>query len=289
MNNNLSEKIKNIFAGRGLTIATKHEKEKVIAPILEKELGVKCFVSENFDTDTLGTFTGEIERKDDPLTTVKNKCLLAMELNNCDLAIASEGSFGAHPSLFFVNADDEFVYLIDKKNNLEIWSRELSTNTNLHGSEIKSESDLMTFADKVLFPSHRLIMKKAKDDITEIRKGICDKKELLAHFNYLISNFGTVYVETDMRAMYNPTRMKVIEKATNNLIAKLNYFCPQCDTPGFDVTNAKEGLPCKQCKFPTRSTLAYIYECKKCNYKSEVQYPHQKYVEEPIFCDICNP
>ena len=33
-----------MFKGRNLLIATKHEKEKVIAPILEKELGVKCFV-----------------------------------------------------------------------------------------------------------------------------------------------------------------------------------------------------------------------------------------------------
>jgi hypothetical protein len=36
-------------------------KGKVIAPLLEKNLGVICFVNENFDTDLLGTFTGEIE------------------------------------------------------------------------------------------------------------------------------------------------------------------------------------------------------------------------------------
>ena len=55
-----------MFRERNLFIATKHEKEKVIAPILEKELGVKCFVAENFDTDVLGTFTGEVERKRRP-------------------------------------------------------------------------------------------------------------------------------------------------------------------------------------------------------------------------------
>lgn len=52
-----------MFAGRKLLIATKHEKEKVIAPILARELGVKCFVVSNLDTDELGTFTGEIDRK----------------------------------------------------------------------------------------------------------------------------------------------------------------------------------------------------------------------------------
>ncbi len=289
MDNNSSLKLKNIFAGRRLLIATKHKKEKVIAPILEKELGVLCTVSDNFDTDTLGTFSGEIDRKDDALTTVKNKCLQAMELGNCDLAIASEGSFGAHPTFFFVPADDELVYFIDKKNNIEIWARELSTRTNFSGIMIESKNDLMEFADKVSFPSHGLIIKKNQEDNTEIAKGISNKQELLAHFDYFKNKYGKAYIETDMRAMFNPTRMNVIKKATENLIAKLSNFCPNCDTPGFSITETKSGLPCSRCKFPTRSTLAHIYECKKCTYKNEVLYPHKKYVEEPTFCDICNP
>ena len=119
-----------MFKGRKLLIATKHEKEKVIAPILEKELGVSWFVINDFDTDELGTFTGEIERKDDPIITARKKCLLAIELTNCDLAVASEGSFGPHPTIYFVPADDEFLLFFDKKNDLEIIVRELSTETN---------------------------------------------------------------------------------------------------------------------------------------------------------------
>jgi hypothetical protein len=90
-----------MFKGRSLVIATKHEKEKVITPLLEEALGVVCFIPEGFDTDTLGTFTGEIERKLDPISTARQKCLMAMKVSNCDLGIASEGSFGPHPSLFF--------------------------------------------------------------------------------------------------------------------------------------------------------------------------------------------
>ena len=108
-----------MFQGRNLLIATKHEKEKVIAPILEKELGVKCFVSSDLDTDKLGTFTGEIERMDDPITTARNKCLTGMDLTNCDLAIASEGSFGPHPTMYFITADEEFLLFVDKKNYIE--------------------------------------------------------------------------------------------------------------------------------------------------------------------------
>lgn len=72
-------------------IATKHEKDKVIAPILENLTGVKCFIVDGFDTDNLGTFSGEVERKDAPITTARNKCLMAMELVNCDLVISFEG------------------------------------------------------------------------------------------------------------------------------------------------------------------------------------------------------
>jgi hypothetical protein len=126
----------------------------------------------------LGTFTGEVERKDDPITTARNKCLMAMQLNNCDLAVASEGSFGSHPSIFFVHADDEMLLFIDKKNGLEIIVRELSTDTNFSGEEIKTEKQLADFAKQAKFPSHALIIRKAKDDFTEIVKGITDWETL---------------------------------------------------------------------------------------------------------------
>jgi len=106
---------KNIFDGRKLLIATKHQKEQVIAPILEEALGVHCVVAENFDTDTFGTFSGEIERENTPLATVRMKCLAAMSLMNIDLAGASEGYF-VRPSLpAFVRANDEYLILIYRK------------------------------------------------------------------------------------------------------------------------------------------------------------------------------
>ena len=96
-----------MFSGRKLVIATKHKKEQVIAPLLENALGAKCIVPEGFDTDTFGTFSGEKERADDPVITARIKCLKAMELTGATLGVASEGSFGPHPSLFFINADEE--------------------------------------------------------------------------------------------------------------------------------------------------------------------------------------
>jgi hypothetical protein len=278
-----------MFEGRYLAIATKHNKEKVIAPILERELGVKCFVPVNLDTDELGTFTGEVERKDDPITTARKKCLLAMELGNCDMAIASEGSFGAHPAIFFAQADDEFLLFIDKKYNLEIIVRELSLETNFNGSVITNKKELDEFAEKIKFPSHGLIIRKTDTDFSEIEKGITNQKKLIDTYNHFAKLYGSVYVETDMRAMYNPTRMTVIETATIKLANKINTLCPDCNTPGFGITAAKQGLPCELCHFPTRSTLSYTHSCQKCSYSEDEKFPNKKRFEDPMYCDICNP
>nr|WP_293896242.1 DUF6671 family protein [Flavobacterium sp.] len=278
-----------MFKNRKLLIATKHNKEKVIAPLFEKGLAVSCFISEEFDTDSLGTFSGEISRKDDALTTLRKKCVLAMEKNHCDLVIASEGSFGAHPSVFFAQADDELMMLMDAKNELEIVVRELSMETNFNGSEIATESELEMFAQQASFPSHGLILKPAVENYDMVIKGITKLEELKKHFKEIKNQFGEVYVETDMRANFNPTRMKVIEKAALKLLKAVESLCPNCETPGYIVTKALPGLPCSWCNCPTNSTLSLLYTCKKCDFTNEVLYPHEKTKEDPAYCNFCNP
>tara|TARA_B110001469_G_scaffold114897_1_gene119120 strand:- start:182 stop:1018 length:837 start_codon:yes stop_codon:yes gene_type:complete len=278
-----------MFKNRRLVIATKHEKEKIIAPLLENALGVLCFVQEDFDTDELGTFTGEIERKLAPIATARQKCLMAMKLSNCDLGIASEGSFGAHPSIFFAPADDEFLIFIDAKNNLEIIARELSMETNFNGSEIANQAALLEFAELVKFPSHGLILRKSKTDNSTIIKGISEVNQLKEAFEKLIEDVDSIYAETDMRAMYNPSRMAVIELATKKLVDKINSFCPQCSTPGFGITTVKKGLKCSWCALPTNSTLSFIHSCEKCNFTKEELHPHKKTTEDPMYCNYCNP
>ena len=127
-----------LFKNRKIVIATKHGKEEVLAPLLAHELQLVPFVVDGLDTDQLGTFTGEVERGESPLATARLKCYMAMALADCDIAIASEGSFGHHPYIFFASCDEELVLLIDKKNNLEVVGKKLSTETNFSGREIKN-------------------------------------------------------------------------------------------------------------------------------------------------------
>ncbi|MFT5251694.1 MAG: hypothetical protein ACI87N_000681, partial [Flavobacteriales bacterium] len=215
-----------MFANRKLFVATKHQKETVIVPLLEKNLGVICFTLADFETDNLGTFSGEIIRKNDPLTTLRAKCDQGRAHSKCDLVIANEGSFGGHPSLLFADADDELLMLKDYQNDLEIVAREISLSTNLNAAKIENEQQLLAFATQVQFPSHAIILKYYKNNTRTIYKGIQNEVLLLQKFKQLKSQFGCAYAETDMRARYNPTRMLVIKKAVEKLIQKINKKCP---------------------------------------------------------------
>jgi len=279
----------NLFQGRKLLIATKHHKEKVIAPILEAELGVECFVLPDFETDVFGTFTREVERRESPFSTLRQKCYKAFEESDADLVVASEGSFGPHPVLFYVPVDEELVLLIDKKNNLEIGAKEISTTTNFMSAEIHLEEELIEFANKAKFPSHGLIVRNSQDYSDHFEKGITSWEKLFEVFRHFKQNYGTVYLETDMRAMYNPTRMQIIEQVTQKLVLKIKSLCPECQTPGFGITETIQGLPCQICQYPTRSILSYIYSCQKCGFSKEEKYPNGKTTEDPGLCDCCNP
>ncbi len=281
--------MRDLFAGRRLVIATKHEKERAIAPILEAGLGVQCFSSPDLDTDLLGTFTGEVERELDPLATAREKCLRAMDATGCDLAVASEGSFGPHPQVVFVPGDEELVMLVDRRNRLEIVAREISTATNFAAAEVGDEAELLEFANKAGFPEHGLILRRSRERADHIVKGITDQALLLESFRGLRQQFASVWVETDMRAMLNPMRMVVIGDATTKLLGLLKSACPACGMPGFTVTEVVRGLPCELCALPTNSASRHLSKCAHCGHTEELRFPNGKHYEDPMYCSFCNP
>lgn len=278
-----------IFKDRKLVIATKHKKEQVIAPLLENAMAVNCFVPNSFDTDQFGTFSGEIERKLNPLDTARLKCNMAMDQTGCDLAVSSEGSFGQHPILIFAPANDEIVLLLDRKNKLEIIGRKVSTETNFDGKEIKSIEEGLNFAKEHSFPEHAIILRKSQNNNENIYKNINTELCLRNTLEEIFNDFHSAWIETDMRAMYNPKRMDVIKEATEDLIKNIVSCCPECDTPGFQVNEVLPGLLCALCSLPTKSTLAFKYKCLKCDNEERKNYPYGKEKEDPMFCHFCNP
>ena len=281
-----------LFRNRSAVLITKHQKESVIFPILA-QTGMNLKLLDTIDTDTFGTFTREIDRIGTQVEAARFKALKAIEETGESIAIASEGSFGPHPTLFFIPANIELVLLIDQLNDIELSGWEISTDTNHSHSEVTSFKEAEEFAEKYGFPSHGMVVRPntAGNNSQVLFKGIVSKKMLNEAVKKSIAaaQDGKALIETDMRAMYNPQRMKVIEKATHNLLNKINSLCPECGWPGFEIVEWIKGLPCQNCSLPTKQTLKHIYQCKKCKYKNEIQYPNGETFCEPTFCDFCNP
>lgn len=282
-----------LFANRVGILATMHHKEKVIAPLLEQHLGIKVVVPENFDTDTFGTFTREIKRTGDQLEAAILKAEKGLALTGETLALASEGTFGPHPLVSYLPCNREIVVLLDKSHDIKLVGQKFSTDTNYSHKQIKNIEEAYEFALKAGFPEHGLVImvEPKATQKSEIVKGITTKKQLFDAVTQALaqSSNGTVHIETDMRALYNPTRMKAIEKATHDLIRKINQVCPKCDWPGFEVIERKKGLPCALCNFPTELTRAVTYYCKKCEFQQEVLCPNGLEKADPAQCIYCNP
>ncbi|MDZ4874096.1 MAG: hypothetical protein CLLPBCKN_003492 [Chroococcidiopsis cubana SAG 39.79] len=282
-----------LFTGRVVVIATMHEKEKAIAPILEAELGVQCVVPNDFNTDIFGTFTRDIARPADQIATAKLKAKKALEITGETMAIASEGSFTPHPDLPFISANREIVVFIDMLNQLEIVGQEISTETNFNSQSVRTVEEAESFANKIGFPSHGLVVMLSSDSLerTEIFKGINTEEKLTEIVNFALSksSTGKVHIETDMRALYNPTRMQNIAKATKNLIQKIHQICPNCACPGFDAIAQRRGLPCGLCNLPTSAIRSVVYQCQKCSFQQEKLFPQGVKVADPAQCMYCNP
>lgn len=281
-----------LFINRVGVLATKHHKEKVIAPILE-ELGIQVIVPHNFDTDLFGTFTREVERAGNQIAAARLKAEKALTVTGETLGFASEGTFSPHPAVPFVACNKEVVILLDTANELEIVGQEFSTETNYSHKVIKSVPEADAFADQVGFPEHGLvvIIDPSSKNNAEIIKGITSKEQLWEAVTFALNKSpdGKAHIETDMRALYNPTRMKNIAKATHDLIRKINNLCPKCSCPGFDLIARKKGLRCACCNLPTELILALIYKCKKCDFTQEILFPDKLEKSDPSQCIYCNP
>lgn len=176
---------------------------------------------------------------------------------------------------------------------IEIVGQEFSTEINYSYQMVKSVQEAYAFAKQVGFPEHGLVVMVTPfpKSSSEMLKGITTEEQLTEAVKFALSKSTDerIHIETDMRALYNPTRMKNIEKATYNLLKKINHPCPKCHWPGFEVIERKKGLRCAACNFPTEKTRSAIYQCPKCSFSQEVLFPNGLEKADPSQCMYCNP
>ncbi|MCA8922731.1 MAG: hypothetical protein KDD82_13035 [Planctomycetes bacterium] len=280
-----------VFAGRTLVVATMHGKERVIAPLLEEQLGVRCVVPDGFDSDRFGTFTREVARAGDQLAAARAKARAAMQLAGADLGVASEGSFDADPLVPFLMSDLELVLLCDARSGHEIRGVHRTADTNVAGAWVTSVDEGLAFAERVGFPSHGVIPRLDEQRAEGLEKSIRTRAELRRAIRALLGRSvgGRIYLETDMRAHRNPTRMRAIQRATEALVENATAVCPSCAAPGFSVADLRRGLPCGWCGVGTDLPLEEVRRCAPCG--ATASQPSARFGEtaDPRYCSSCNP
>ncbi|AXK60918.1 DUF6671 family protein [Candidatus Chromulinivorax destructor] len=282
---------KSPYAQSSIVLTTKHEKSRAIAPSFLNILSAQV-VECSLDTDQLGTFSGEIERKGSALDCAKIKCELGLNLTGSLYGLSSEGSFGPHPYIPFIPCNHEILYFIDRQRGFDIHLSLISEKTNYTMQSLDSIKSLDAFCKRALFPSHALIVSPDMSDNNDyLVKGITTKDDLYTAFDNAMkhSQNGKVLVQTDMRAHMNPSRMMVIQELAEQLSQRLLSVCIKCNCPGWGKVDVERGLECSWCGLETDLIKSEIYGCPQCDYQEKVIPFHKLRKADPGNCSYCNP
>ncbi|WP_215144916.1 DUF6671 family protein [Exiguobacterium qingdaonense] len=273
---------------RDVSLVTMHQKEQVIKPLLESELGCRLHVN-TFDTDQFGTFTREVKRPHDQFETARKKVEKGIEQSSVKVGVASEGTFGFHP-LSPIAWNTELVFLKDYEQGIEVYGYYEGFHTNFNHTIVQDYSSALQFAHQIGFPDHHVILRPDDEHSSILIKEVMNETLLQEAFTYCFnkSTNRQVFIETDMRAYANPTRMQNIAVATERLIEQANTLCPTCGTPGFRLVQKVPGRLCEYCHTPTKQTAKHLYACQACSCKQLIEIDAGVYAS-PAHCDFCNP
>ena len=278
-----------VYAGRKVALLTQHGKERVIAPVLEP--GLRCVIEHvtGFDTDQLGTFTRETPRPGTQLDAARRKAREGMKLSGLPVGMASEGSFASDPFTGLFPWNVELLVWIDDSLGIEVVGMAQGA---ARGAHVQTSDwvEAEAFALREDFPRHRLVLRPQGQDDPRIHKGIADWNRLKSSFEECRAQSSNqqVFIETDLRAFANPSRMRHIEQAARDLLQRIQSCCPVCETPGYWVSERQPGLPCSACGLATSSYRNEVWTCLRCEHKS-VKARTDRALAEPRHCSYCNP
>lgn len=277
------------YQGKRIVLTSKHKKLGLIKPTLEQHIGCEIF-EKNLDTDLLGTFSREIERTASPRETAIRKARFGMKASGARVGIASEGSIGPDPSLPFVHSDIEYLVLVDDENEIVIAETFRSFDIVAATITCVADQDLSEFLMRADFPHHALIVSPNAAGKSRYIKGIQDRESLDKAISECaeFSLDGSVIIESDLRAMYSPSRQKNIEQAAKLLALRVSNLCPECQMPGWGRIGFEKGLHCSDCGQHSADALrAEVLGCVKCQHQQIGKVLAQEI--EPAQCLFCNP
>ncbi len=253
------------YANTRIGLATIHSKEQAIAPPFRRLLAANVVVAPEIDTDSLGTFSGEIQRNDELTFTAVIKAEMAFATLDVDCALASEGSYGPIDRVPLNAGGVEIMAFVDRKRGVKIVETLMTHRTNWRMWRFKAGDPLVPAAAKALrFPEYGVFVMK-NSDYSQPVKGLETVDEIVSAVDREASRSddGLALMIADMRAHRNPTRMKVLRALGWKLATRLAHLCPKCSVPGFGHIDSRRGLPCGG---PTHYVHFEIDGCNACGH-----------------------
>lgn len=272
------------YNGIKIAMPTKHGKASVIKKAFNQYFPVDI-VEVNVDTDSLGTFAGEVERINPPLETAINKHKL---ISGFEYTISSEGSIGSDPAIPFLISDYEILVFRDHKRDLIIKESHCSFEIKAFKKEIFLGENIEDILNQYDFPNHSVIVKAPEVGRIIPFKGLKNLDAVNQAIEEVAKVSKKIVIESDLRANHSPSRMENIYITAKKLAKRINTLCSACNTPGFGLKSYKKGVNCSFCKRLNPEVVQHeILGCVKCEHEVNGEV-HNKEIA-PDKCIWCNP
>ncbi|BCL74708.1 hypothetical protein JHS3_04440 [Jeongeupia sp. HS-3] len=212
-----------------ILIASMHGKEAVLAPSLAT-LGFQVMLPLGYDTDTLGTFSGDVRRPGTAFEAALEKARRACDATGIARAVASEGSYRPCQTLFPGARNAELLAFVDRESGLEFVEYLTDLPTSFVKRRVPADPgspEARALLAEMGWPAIKALV--VPDDPGNgvqpewVFKGVGDEQALAHAFGVCAahSQDGQVHLETDLRAHMNPTRMSSVALVGMRLIERL--------------------------------------------------------------------
>ena len=271
---------------RRIAIPTLHRKGDQIIPAFKGVADFELF-EVPLDTDSFGTFSGEIERTLSPRDAALAKARSVLASGNWDGAIASEGSIGPDPYLPFMLSDREILVYLDR-DDLLIEETYRSFEIITARLEFCEGDDLTQFLESADFPRHQLIVSARIEGQLKAIKGIDSHEALHDAIGLMMKESQVLTIESDLRAHASPSRQQNIAAVATRLAKRISQKCPECSCIGWGRVDHLFGVECVECGHLDQRTARQVIDgCARCDHRLAGEVLREGITAGE--CELCNP
>lgn len=215
--------------GPPVLIATMHGKEAVLGPLLA-DLGFQVLLPLGYDTDALGTFSGDVRRPGTAFEAALEKARRACRATGVPRAVSSEGSYRPCQTLFPGARNAELLAFVDLDRDFSCVEHLTNLPTRFVMGRVPPQLEApqtQALLAAMGWPTVKALVvpeDPGRGALPEhVFKGLGDAPALAQAMRACAAHAadGQVHLETDLRAHMNPTRMASVAQVGARLAQRL--------------------------------------------------------------------